>query len=96
MGTTNLDEGDRLEEDLAAIPDLIAGSLAETMTSLLKRYGKIPQVPVVLERHTTKAELISNWLFFSKRRLKKVTCLFEHVPPKQFRAGVFWLDGLDL
>lgn len=39
IGTTNLDEGDRLVEDLAAIPDLSAGALSEYLTALCSMCG---------------------------------------------------------
>ena len=34
VGTTSIDEGDRLEEDLAAVADLAAGALAEILTRM--------------------------------------------------------------
>lgn len=77
MGTTNIDESDRADEDMAAIPDLVAGSLAETMTSMSKHYGRVPALPTVLENKvSTKSALITKWFFQSKHRLKKIACLF--------------------
>jgi hypothetical protein len=43
VGTTSIDEGDRIEEDLAAVADLSAGALAEVLTSMAESCGgRIP------------------------------------------------------
>jgi len=39
IGTTKLDELDRRDEDCAAVPDLVAGALAEVMTSISRHCG---------------------------------------------------------
>jgi len=45
VGTTRIDEDDRFDEDCAAIPDLVAGSTAELLTSLIREHGTLPDVP---------------------------------------------------
>lgn len=44
VGTTAIDEGDRVEEDLAAVADLVAGAVAEVMTRMAEQCGgRIPR-----------------------------------------------------
>ena len=39
IGTTEIDEGDRLEEDLTAIPDLAAGALCDLLNRMHQHLG---------------------------------------------------------
>jgi hypothetical protein len=90
FGTTAIDEEDRADEDLAAIPDLVAGSTCEAMTAMLKHYGRIPAVPTVLEtRISQKSDLITSWFFNSQSRLKKAAYIFEYRAQNHFRMGTF-------
>jgi hypothetical protein len=44
IGTTSIDEGDRIEEDLAAVADLVAGAAAEVVTRMAEQCGgRIPR-----------------------------------------------------
>lgn len=88
IGTTKLDEGDRLEEDFAAVPDLVAGCVAELLTALK---------PIIQEKHiekflypvpgslSSKTELISSWLNYDKQNLKKVVLVFDKIGNKRLR-----------
>jgi len=92
FGSTEIDEDDRGNEDLAAIPDLVAGAMSETMTAIMKHYGRVPAIPTVLETKTSnKSELITSWFFGSRSTLKKAACIFEHRDGNQFRLGTFSL-----
>lgn len=92
FGSTELDEADRRDEDLAAIPDLVAGSVCETMSVILKHYGRIPAVPTVLETRTSKkSDLIMSWFFGSQNRLKKAAFSFEYRAHNHYRIGTFAL-----
>jgi len=80
VGTTSLDEGDRVEEDLAAVADLVAGAIAEVMTRMAEHCGgRIPR-DLSVERNEPflpKADLIAKWLWLGKSELRRVAVLFE-------------------
>lgn len=80
MGTTVIDEGDRLEEDLAAIPDFIAGAMSEIATKLAQfAGGRIPPnlaVPFSGE-FSTKTNIIRSWLWSKNQGLPKVVIVIE-------------------
>ena len=95
VGTTVLDEGDRLEEDLAAIPDLAAGTTADLATKLAQACGGcIPYGLVVpLERRLAqKVDLLCDWLYDGKATLKKVVVVFEE--QRDGALSVFRLDSV--
>jgi hypothetical protein len=94
IGTTTLDEGDRFEEDLAAIPDLAAGATAELANKLADVCGgRIPLgVAIPLERVLVwKVEMLSDWLYDDLGSFKRVIILFE----KQ-RNGMFSVCKLNM
>lgn len=79
IGTTALDEGDRWEEDLTAIPDLVAGALAQTTTQLGKHVGG--HIPASLaipydDALLVKADLVARWFWSSGPNLRRVAILF--------------------
>ena len=88
VGTTKIDEGDRLEEDFAAIPDIIAGSIAELMTELM---------PIIREKHirnflyptpnniSLKTELVLSWFADQTQGLKRTVLVFDKIDNKGFR-----------
>ena len=80
MGTTTIDEGDRFEEDLTAIPDLIAGAMSEIATKLAQfSGGRIPNnlaLPFSSE-FTTKTDIISSWIWSNSPSLPKVVIIVE-------------------
>ena len=80
IGTTILDEGDRLLEDLVAIPDLSAGALSEYLTALCDMCdGKIIGKFVYPSPRgiTPKTEQIVSWLMDNTGKLKRLILLFE-------------------
>jgi hypothetical protein len=84
VGTTALDEGDRLEEDFASVADLVAGAVAETTSRLSEACGgRIPQnVAVEYPREfLPKADLIARWLWAGGGQLRRVVVLFEAQGP---------------
>lgn len=87
IGTTSLDEGDRLEEDFTAIPDLSAGALSEYLSSLCQMCGgKIVgglayPVPRNISR---KTELLTSWIMDNSHKLKKIVLLFESAGSQKF------------
>ena len=80
MGTTIIDEGDRLEEDLTAIPDLIAGAISEIANKLSQfTGGRIPSnlaVPFSGE-FSTKTDIISSWIWNKNQGFPKIVIVIE-------------------
>lgn len=71
-GTTESDVDNQLE-DLAAIPDLVAGAMAEVLTSCQSRHGSIPvglwsPMP---DEASQKTSFISSWLSNGGHQLKR-------------------------
>jgi hypothetical protein len=88
VGTTRLDEGDRLEEDFAAIADLAAGAISEMLTKVgntnpsCSFYDNTAhELPDNLSK---KTEVILAWLGDDCRRLKKCILLFEQAKYKMY------------
>jgi hypothetical protein len=80
IGTTALDEGDRLEEDLTAVTDLVAGGIAETTNRLSEVCGgRIPHNLAVEypKKFLSKADLITQWFWAGGSSLRRVAVLFE-------------------
>ncbi len=92
FGTTDIDEGDFIEEDLTAIPDLVSGALAEYYTCLRKETGAILftknsfEFPETLSK---KSELIMRWFSDDKQFLKRMTLLLECDNFGGFKVGRF-------
>lgn len=78
MGTTALDEGDFLEEDFAAIPDLVAGSLSDMMT-VISSHGNWIDSAIEIDGEKIKSRLILSWLIRTLKRLCYVNIVFEHL-----------------
>jgi len=91
VGTTRLDEGDRLEEDFAAVADLAAGAISEMLTKVGNTNPSFSfyeheeheahELPDYLSK---KTEVILAWLGDDCRRLKKSILLFEQAKKKMF------------
>jgi hypothetical protein len=80
VGTTQIDEGDLLEEDLAAIPDLVAGAVAEIATAIAKEnQGRIP-IGLTLSLPTDlapKTEILADWIADDTQSLKRPIVVFD-------------------
>jgi len=81
IGTTAIDE-DRFEEDIAAIPDLVAGALAASTTHIsLHCGGYIPSGVVVDCRLPRgKANPVLRWFCSRNSSLRRVAVLFAKQP----------------
>src|SRR6185369_2143739 len=79
VGTTDLDEGDRLEEDLAAIPDLAAGAVSDIATAIANASGgRLPDgIAIEVPKLSGKAELLTDWLADHGQRLKRPIISFD-------------------
>lgn len=83
IGTTAIDPGDRMEEDLAAITDLSAGAVGDAFETLSAACGgRIPsRVAVQLNQPLQpKTDVIWDWLTDSTGQLTKVVILMEPEP----------------
>ena len=80
IGTTQIDEGDLLEEDLAAIPDLVAGAVAQIASAVAKQnQGRIP-IGLALSLPTDlapKTEILADWLADEMQSLKRPIVVFD-------------------
>lgn len=80
-GTTKSDDGSRQLEDLASIPDLVAGMLAEAVSEqrsqgLLASEGIITPPPKQLREKVSK---LMNWFATNRKPLKRLVFLIEPV-----------------
>jgi len=83
IGTTELDEGDRWEEDISAIADLAAGALAEVANRLSDACGgRLPANLSIEHRDPllAKAELIAEWFWAAGGTLSRVCIVYEETP----------------
>jgi hypothetical protein len=85
LATTKSDTGRRDVEDLAAIPDLVAGATAEVAT-LLYRNSDTPGVLRPIPQCTDKARTIVAWLANESSSLKRLVFVLESEPPEKFRV----------
>jgi hypothetical protein len=78
VGTTTIDPGDRLEEDLVAVADLASGALAEVVSNLSESpKWLMPKKMVHLPELKLKTEWIVSWLASPKPLLKHVVIVFD-------------------
>ncbi|MDP3759731.1 MAG: hypothetical protein Q8R01_04345 [Ramlibacter sp.] len=85
LGTTALDEGDRYEEDCAAVADLSAGAIARVLTCLRRDLGRLP-ASMAYEHAIScgmKTDVITDWFADESSRLRKVLVVFEPANQKQ-------------
>ncbi len=81
-GTTKSDNGSYQLEDLASIPDLAAGMLAEVVSEqysqgLLASGGIVTPPP---NRLRPKVSTLTNWFATNRKKLKRLVFLIEQVP----------------
>lgn len=80
IGTTQIDETDLGLEDLTAVPDLVAGGLAEIATSIAATYGGRIPVGLALSlpaKLSPKAKVLADWLADDTQSLKRPTICFD-------------------
>jgi len=80
-GTTQCDDGSRRIEDLAAVPDLIAGAISEQLQLV---HNMSPDIPGVFWIHrgdfSAKTSLITWWLADTMKPLRRTFCLVGSAP----------------
>jgi hypothetical protein len=89
IGTTEIDEGDRLEEDLTAIPDLAAGAVSDLLNRMHQQLGTFPLVPTFVPTLSNKTDLITSWFFSGKGSLVKLASVVRFVAQKHMQVGFF-------
>lgn len=78
-GTTKSDDGSREIEDLAAIPDLAAGALADLLTPVAGQLRMGVIIPGKLDSKA-KANNIGQWLLGNGSQLRKITLVIDRKP----------------
>jgi hypothetical protein len=89
VGTTEIDEGDRLEEDLTAISDLGAGAVCDLLNRMHQHLGKFPEIPTLVPDLKGKSDLITSWFFSGNGSLTKLACIARAVPGRGMQVGCF-------
>ena len=89
IGTTEIDEGDRLEEDVTAIPDLAAGAVSDLLNQTHQHLGTLPRVPTFVPRLSSKTDLITSWFFSGNGSLVKLASVVRFVAQKHMQVGFF-------
>lgn len=90
IGTTKIDEGDNLEEDLASVADLVAGGVAEVVARLLERCGRRIPSGVSVEQSgpiKPKASRIADWFWSPGGSLRRVAILVERMNRDQLTVS---------
>jgi len=89
IGTTQIDEADMRLEDLTAIPDLVAGAVADLATRIATTYGGRIPVGLALSLPTKlppKVQVLAGWLADDTQRLKRPTVVFDLAETGQLRV----------
>ena len=89
LGTTEIDEGDRYEEDNVAVVDLGIGALGEMLTAVAWKCGGYipPELAIPYEEgFKGKTEVLSGW-FAQSTSLRKVCIVFEQLPDKRMAVS---------
>ena len=89
IGTTQIDEADMRLEDLTAIPDLVAGAVADLATRIATTYGGRIPVGLALSLPTKlppKVQVLASWLADDTQRLKRPTVVFDLAETDQLRV----------
>jgi len=76
-GTTSCTGSDLLEEDLAAIPDLMCGAACEILTSIKREYKDIPEIYSKFFKLTSRPRVFLKWYASGPWPLKRYICSFE-------------------
>ena len=90
VGTTSIDEGDRIDEDLNSIPDLMAGAVSEVTTALAHACGGSIPIKVAVpfsQCLSPKTDLIYSWFSDNQSSLQRAVIVFEKRDPKGFSVA---------
>ena len=91
-GTTKLDEGDRFEEDFAAIADLAAGAFGELVMKLKPNSdGCVIDACIddLISDVSWKTDALLSWLTDNTQPLKRILLIFDRRADGKFRVARF-------
>jgi hypothetical protein len=94
-GTTQMDEGDRFEEDIVAIPDLAAGALAELVMRMKSNSpASVTEIPAtgLVSDVSPKSDALLSWLSDNTQNLKRTALVFDRRDDGKFRVAKFWSE----
>lgn len=89
-GTTKLDEGDRFEEDFAAIADLAAGAFGELVMKLKPNSdGCVVDACIddLISDVSGKTDVLLSWLTDNTHPLKRISLIFDRRADGKFRVA---------
>lgn len=90
VGTSEIDPGDRAEEDLIAIVDLAAGALVDFVNNCSNNPNwKTNSGMIMIENNKVKSDYITSWLSKTDSRLKKVNIVFDESEISDFSIRKF-------
>ena len=87
-GTTGITKEDLVEEDLAAIPDLMCGATCEIATAIKRKYTDFPQIYTELPKLTRRPQEFLKWYSSDHWPLKRYICTFEARNGKEPSLGI--------
>ena len=89
-GTTKLDEGDRFEEDFAAIADLAAGAFGELVMKLKPNSDGCvidANIDDLLSDVSGKTGVLLSWLTDNTQALKRISVIFDRRADGKYRVA---------
>lgn len=89
-GPTKLDEGDRFEEDFAAIADLAAGAFGELVMKLKPNSDACiidANIDDLLSDVSGKTDVLLSWLTDNTQALKRISLIFDRRADGKFRVA---------
>lgn len=90
VGTSEIDPGDRAEEDFVAIADLAAGALVDFVNNCSKNPNwNTNNKMIITENNKVKSDHITSWLSKTDLRLKKVNIVFDESEISNFSMRKF-------
>ncbi len=94
LASTKSDSDSRDLEDLASIPDLAAGALAEFSTTLENEGGFLDSgiMRPLSKKLSLKSKAILAWLAESHHTLKRISIIVQSVPPNGIRARLLRME----
>lgn len=89
VGTTEIDEGDRFEEDLTAVADLAAGAVCDLLNRMHEHLGSFPLLPTLVPTLKGKTDFLSSWFFHEKSNLVKLAWVARFIRSGHMQVGHF-------
>lgn len=88
IATARSDPGDRSVEDLLAVPDLVAGMLAELLGYMLGKHGVPPSRMFLASPHPLPVKLreLGNWFSDNTQQLRRLVVILDEMPGGTLRA----------